>query len=138
MPYVHVALVAGRSVNEKRSLISGLTDTTLRLLEVSPIDVHVYLWELDATNIGIAGEEPSAAALNDITVFLRDGRHIDVKAAYANALAETVCERLLVDKKDVHVVLAEVPPGNIAEGGVPLGPPAQPRWFVASRPVAST
>jgi len=132
MPYVHVVLVAGRSVKEKRSLISGLTDTTLRLLEVNPIDVHVYLWELEGTNIGIAGEAPSAATLNDVTVFLRDGRHPDVKAAYANALTETVCERLLAKKEDVHVLLAEVPPGNIAEGGVPMGPPTQPRWFTAA------
>jgi 4-oxalocrotonate tautomerase len=129
MPYLHVALATGRSDEQKRSLIRGLTDATLRLLEVRPMDVHVYLWESDTKNIGIAGDEPNPATVNDITVILREGRHLEVKTAYMKALTQTMQECLEVVKEDVHVVLSEVLSSNVGEGGVPMGPPSQPSWF---------
>jgi len=100
-----------------------LTDTTVRVLDVAPRDVHVYLWELPYCSVAVAGTEPAAAALNDVGVVLRQGRHAHVRSTYIVALTDVIEACLGVARANVHVILIELPADNIAEGGVPLGPP---------------
>jgi 4-oxalocrotonate tautomerase family enzyme len=129
MPYIHVSLATGRPRNQKRSLIRGLTDATERVLEVARRDIFVFLWELPTDNLGEAGEEPLAAATNNVVVMLRKGRPPEVRHVLIDALTTAVEDQLDVPRKDIHLVLAEVPPDNVGEAGIPMAPPTLPSWY---------
>jgi 4-oxalocrotonate tautomerase family enzyme len=138
MPYVHVALTIGRSSDQKRSLIRAITDSIVRVLEVGPRDVHVFLWEFTTENAGVAGEEPGPTTINDVTIILRQGRHLEVKALLIKDLTDTIGKQLDIPYEDVHIILSEVPASNIGEGGVPMKSPAQPAWHMIGQAVPQT
>jgi 4-oxalocrotonate tautomerase family enzyme len=128
MPYIHAAIANGSSAETKRSLIRAITTSTVCVLEVPPADVHVFLWEFQTQNLGYAGEEPGRGKINNVTVIFRRGRHRNVRLALLKGLTDAVQSVLGVTRGDIHVILSEVPPENIGEGGVPMGPPTQPDW----------
>jgi 4-oxalocrotonate tautomerase family enzyme len=128
MPYIHAAIAYGCSREKKRSLIRAITTSTVCVLEVPPADVHVFLWEFATQNLGYGGEEPSRGKINNVTVIVRRGRHRGVRLALLKGLTDAVQSVLGVTHEDIHVILSEVPPENIGEGGVPMGPPTQPDW----------
>ena len=92
MPYIHVTLATGRSRALKRELIVSLTDAMQRVLEVARADIHVLLWELPTENIGEAGEEPSAAVTNNLTVVISQGRPTEVVLVLIKTLTDVAQE----------------------------------------------
>jgi 4-oxalocrotonate tautomerase family enzyme len=129
MPYIHATLASGRTKQVKRELISALTDTMERVLEVARIDIHVLLWELPTENIGEAGEEPTPDVTNNVMVLMSQGRPQEVVLVLIKALTDVVERTLEVARKDVHLVVLEEPFRNIGEAGIPMEPPRVPRWY---------
>lgn len=129
MPYIHAAISTGLSKKQKRSLIRAITQATVSVLEVPPPDVHVFLWELLLQNLGFAGEEPGSGKINNVTVVFRRGRDAEVRRVLIERLTHVIQAELHVAKDDVHVILAEVPHEDMGEGGMSMGPPAQPSWY---------
>ena len=117
MPYIHVASAHHHQANEKRMVIRAITDATVKALEVPPPDVHVFLWELATENMGYAGDEPSCSKINNITVVFRRGRHAAVKRMLIERLTDAVQSALKVEREDIHIILSEVAPEDIGEGG---------------------
>jgi len=130
MPYLHVIIASGRPAEQKRSLIRALTDATERVLDVPRNEVYVFVRELSAENLGDGGEEPEPTKINNITMFLREGRHPEVRAALLEALTEAAEKKLGTPRPNIQILLCEIPAANIGEGGVPMGPPKQPAWFI--------
>ena len=56
MPIVEIHLLKGRTVEKKRVLISELTKTICRCLEVRPEQVRILIDEMEHSNFAIAGE----------------------------------------------------------------------------------
>jgi 4-oxalocrotonate tautomerase family enzyme len=131
MPYIHAAIITGLSVERKRALIRAMTAATVRSLEVPAADVHIFLWELSAQNMGFAGEQSGFGKINNVTVVFRRGRAPEVRQRLIEQLTDAVEAELRVSRSDVHVILSEVPPEDIGEGGILMGPPTQPRWYLA-------
>jgi 4-oxalocrotonate tautomerase family enzyme len=131
MPYLHGVIAAGRPAAQKRSLIRALTDATERVLEVPRNDVYVFICELSTESLGDGGEEPDAAKINNFTMFLREGRHLTVRAALLEALTDAAQRELGVPRPNIQVLLSEIAPANIGEGGIPMGSPKQPAWFLS-------
>lgn len=131
MPYIHAAISTEFSTQQKRSLIHAITTATIRVLQVPAADVHVFIWELLPQNLGIAGDEPSRGKINNLTVVFRRGREPQVRRALIEQLTDVVQSELRVIRDDIHVILSEVPPEDIGEGGILMGPPAQPSWYTS-------
>ncbi len=129
MPYIHAAISSGLSAQQKRSLIHAITTATIGVLEVPAPDVHVFVWEIQPQNLGVAGHEPVPGKINNLTVVFRHGREPAVRHALIKRLTDVVQGELAVARDDIHVILSEVPPQDIGEGGILMGPPAQPGWF---------
>ncbi|GEM_PF-2689334 len=129
MPYIHVTLASGRSKEKKRALITALTDTMERVLEVARIDIHVLLWELPTENIGEAGQEPAPDVTNNVMVLMSQGRPPEVVLVLIKALTDVVESTLRVARRDVHLVVLEEPFRNIGEAGIPMEPPHIPHWY---------
>src|ERR1700691_626622 len=131
MPYLHVVIASGRPAQQKRSLIRALTDATERVLDVPRDDVYVYVSEPTTQNMADGGEEPEPTNVSNMTMFLREGRHPKVRAALLEALTDAAEKTLVTSRPNIQVLLSEIPAANIGEGGVPMGPPKHPAWFVA-------
>jgi 4-oxalocrotonate tautomerase family enzyme len=133
MPYLHGVIAAGRSPTQKRSLIQALTDAAERVLEVPRDDVYVFLHEILGENLGLAGIEPDATKINNFSLFLREGRDCKVCAVLLESLTDAAQATLGVPRENIQVLLSELAPTNIGEGGIPMSAPKQPNWFVAGR-----
>jgi phenylpyruvate tautomerase PptA (4-oxalocrotonate tautomerase family) len=129
VPYIHAGVTTVLSTERKRSLIQAITATVIRVLEVPPPDVHVFVWELLPENLGCAGEEPGAGKINNFSVVFRRGREPQVRRALIEQLTDAVQSELGVLRGDIHIIVVEVPPEDIGEGGVLMKPPAQPSWY---------
>jgi 4-oxalocrotonate tautomerase family enzyme len=129
MPYIHVTLASGRSKQQKRALITALTDNMERVLEVARSDIHVLLWELPTENIGEGGEEPSSETTNNVAVLMSQGRPPEVVLVLIKTLTDVVEHTLQVRRQDVHLVVFEEPFRNIGEAGIPMEPPRIPHWY---------
>jgi 4-oxalocrotonate tautomerase family enzyme len=129
MPYIHVTLASGRSKENKRELISGLTDTMERVLEVARSDIHVLLWELPTDNIGEGGNEPADNVTNNVMVLMSQGRPSEVVLVLIKSLTDVVESTLEVARSDVHLVILEEPFCNIGEAGILMEPPRIPHWY---------
>jgi 4-oxalocrotonate tautomerase family enzyme len=133
MPYLHGIIAAGRTAAQKRSLIRSMTDATERVLDVPRNDVFIFIHELATECLGYGGAEPDAATINNFTMFLREGRHLKVRAALLEALTGAAQVALSVSRPNIQILLSEIAPANIGEGGIPMGAPKQPAWFLAGR-----
>jgi 4-oxalocrotonate tautomerase family enzyme len=129
LPYIHVTLASGRPKAKKRQLITALTDTMERVLEVARSDIHVLLWELPTENIGEAGEEPAPDVTNNVMVLMSQGRPPEVVLVLIKTLTDVVENTLGVARRDVHLVVLEEPFRNIGEAGIPMEPPKIPHWY---------
>lgn len=72
MPIVHVELFEGRSVEQKRELVRGITEVVARTCGVSPDGVHVLVNEMSRENWSrgsvLAVDRPRAANAGPISV----------------------------------------------------------------------
>jgi 4-oxalocrotonate tautomerase len=56
MPIIQVNLMEGRSVDQKRKLVSEITDAVVKSLDVPPDAVRVILQDMSKENYAIAGK----------------------------------------------------------------------------------
>jgi 4-oxalocrotonate tautomerase len=55
MPIIDVKLFAGRSIEQKRKLVAGITDAVVQSLDVKPDTVRITLIEMARDNHAVAG-----------------------------------------------------------------------------------
>lgn len=55
MPFIHVYAYEGRSVEQKRQLVKGMTDAVCSALGVKPETVHIYIFDQSPTDAAQAG-----------------------------------------------------------------------------------
>jgi 4-oxalocrotonate tautomerase len=55
LPILHVHILEGRTEERKAELIRELTETTSRVMEVSPASIRVLLSEVPKSHWGIGG-----------------------------------------------------------------------------------
>lgn len=56
MPIVHVEMLEGRSLDQKRALVRELTDVVVRVCDVEPSSVRVVLIEVPPAHWAVAGQ----------------------------------------------------------------------------------
>ena len=55
MPIIHVNLIKGRTVEQKRKLVAGITDAVVKSLNVEPDTVKIILQDIAKHDYAIAG-----------------------------------------------------------------------------------
>jgi 4-oxalocrotonate tautomerase len=55
MPIIHVNLFEGRTVEQKRKLVAGITDAVVKSLDVEPDTVKIILQDIAKHDYAIAG-----------------------------------------------------------------------------------
>lgn len=55
MPIIHVNMFEGRTVEQKRKLVTSMTEAVVTSLGVKPEAVHIVIHDIPKTNIGDAG-----------------------------------------------------------------------------------
>lgn len=60
MPIINIALIAGRSNEQKEALISEVTEACVRSLNVGPETVRILLQDIAPQDFGVAGESVKA------------------------------------------------------------------------------
>jgi 4-oxalocrotonate tautomerase len=55
MPIIHVNLIEGRTVEQKRKLVAGITDAVVKSLDVKPDTVKIILQDMAKHDYAIAG-----------------------------------------------------------------------------------
>lgn len=55
MPLVQVSLLKGRTAEEKRSLLTAITDAVVESVNAAPASVRVILNEIDSEHWSVAG-----------------------------------------------------------------------------------
>jgi 4-oxalocrotonate tautomerase len=56
MPIIQVNLMEGRNVDQKRKLVSEITNAVVRSLDVPPDSVRIILRDMSKENYSIAGK----------------------------------------------------------------------------------
>ena len=55
MPYVTIAMLEGRTVEQKRDLVKAVTEAIVQSIKAKPESVHVIVQELPGTNFAREG-----------------------------------------------------------------------------------
>lgn len=55
MPFIHVNMFEGRSVDQKRKMVAAMTEAVVKSLEIKPEAVHIIIHELPRQNFSTAG-----------------------------------------------------------------------------------
>ncbi len=55
MPIIHVNMFEGRTLDQKRKLVTSMTEAVVKSLDVKPEAVHIILHDLPKQNIATAG-----------------------------------------------------------------------------------
>ncbi len=55
MPIIHVNMLEGRTLEQKRKLVTGITEAVMKSLGVNSEAVHIVLHDLPKHNIAHAG-----------------------------------------------------------------------------------
>lgn len=55
MPVVTIRMAKGRTLDQKRALVEGITEVVTRTLQVTPDWVTIFVEELDKENIAKSG-----------------------------------------------------------------------------------
>ncbi len=56
MPFVQVTIVEGRTVEQKRALIQGITEACVSAVDATPENVRIAIYEVSPDEWGVAGE----------------------------------------------------------------------------------
>jgi 4-oxalocrotonate tautomerase len=59
MPIVVIKMVKGRSLEQKRELVTGITDTLVKTIHCKRENVHVLIEEMDRLNWAVGGSLPA-------------------------------------------------------------------------------
>jgi 4-oxalocrotonate tautomerase len=55
MPIIHVNMYEGRTIEQKRKLVTAITDAVVKSLGLKPDAVRIILHEIPRDNIAVAG-----------------------------------------------------------------------------------
>ena len=55
MPIVHIHMISGRSLDQKKTLVSKVTDAVTESIGTAEEDTHVVLHELETENVSKGG-----------------------------------------------------------------------------------
>jgi 4-oxalocrotonate tautomerase len=55
MPIIHVNLIKGRTLEQKRKLVAGITNAVVKSLDVEPDTVKIILQDIAKHDYAIAG-----------------------------------------------------------------------------------
>jgi 4-oxalocrotonate tautomerase len=55
MPIIHDNMYEGRTIDQKRKLVTAVTDAVVKSLEVKPDAVRIILHEIPKHNLAVAG-----------------------------------------------------------------------------------
>jgi 4-oxalocrotonate tautomerase len=55
MPIIHVHLFEGRTLDQKRKLVSAMTEAVVKSLDAKPETVQIMLHEQSRNNVSVAG-----------------------------------------------------------------------------------
>ena len=55
MPIIHVSMIEGRTLDQKRKLVTSMTEAVVKSLDVKPEAVHIVIHDLPKTNCAGAG-----------------------------------------------------------------------------------
>jgi 4-oxalocrotonate tautomerase len=55
MPIIHVNMFEGRTIDQKRKMVVGMTEAVVKALDVKPDAVRIIIHDLPKHNIAVAG-----------------------------------------------------------------------------------
>ncbi len=55
MPIVHIHMLEGRTLDQKRELVRTVTEAVVKSVDAAPERVHIVLHEMERENFGEAG-----------------------------------------------------------------------------------
>jgi len=55
MPFIHVNMFEGRTVDQKRKMVAAMTEAVTKSLEIKPEAVHIIIHEMPKQNFSTAG-----------------------------------------------------------------------------------
>jgi 4-oxalocrotonate tautomerase len=55
MPIIHVHMFEGRTLDQKRKLVSAMTDAVVKSLEAKPETVRILLHDMSKSDMSVAG-----------------------------------------------------------------------------------
>jgi 4-oxalocrotonate tautomerase len=55
MPIIHVHLFEGRTLDQKRKLVSAMTDAVVKSLDAKPESVQILLHDTSKSDVSVAG-----------------------------------------------------------------------------------
>lgn len=55
MPIIHVHLFEGRTVDQKRKLVTAMTDAVVKSLDTKPEAVRILLHDMSKNDLSVAG-----------------------------------------------------------------------------------
>jgi 4-oxalocrotonate tautomerase len=61
VPLIKIDLLSGRTLDQRRRMVEGITDAVVDSLGVEPSAVRIYLHEIETTDVAIGGQLVSDA-----------------------------------------------------------------------------
>ena len=116
MPFVRVELLAGKTPEFKRAVLDEVHAALVDAFRIPADDRTQRLVELPREAFEFPAARRPDPILIEITCF--SGRSLEAKRLLYRRLAERLAERPGVEKRNVCVVLKEVPRENWGFGGV--------------------
>jgi 4-oxalocrotonate tautomerase family enzyme len=120
MPTLEIYLPAGHPEASKATLISRLTDSTVKAIGAPAESIRILLNELPETHYGIGGKRAADGAppsLPVIIAILIAGRTPEQKSALIDALATTSADVLDSPLDATRVIIKDIPNTDFGLGG---------------------
>ena len=55
MPVIHVHMFEGRTVEQKRKLVTAMTEAVVKSLDAKPESVQILIHDMSKSNVSVAG-----------------------------------------------------------------------------------
>lgn len=107
MPILTIQIVQGRSAQQKKALLSRVSQAVVESIAAPIASIRAMLVEVSADNVIVAGEFGKDAAL--VNVMLISGRTEEKKAALIAAVSRALHDSIDISEQDVRVVITDVP-----------------------------
>lgn len=115
MPILNIQIVQGRSAQQKKALLTNVSQAVVDSIAAPVTSVRVMLSEIPADHVIVAGELAKDAAL--VQAMLISGRTEEKKAALLAALSRAVHQSIDISEQDVRVIITDVPNTDMGMAG---------------------
>ena len=115
MPFAQVHLVEGHSAEQKRAVITKVTQALQDAVGAPRPNIRVWIHELSKCDFGIGGESVEAledTALPFAQLFLIEGRSEEQKRAVIENVTQALEEAVGAARQVIRVWIQEVPKTN--------------------------